>query len=177
MEDFIVQAFVNLFKGSITSWIKKGVGTVKEQKEYNDFLNDVKSWCNDFINKNETTVVATSEFFDYVKYYNLMGNLIEFIQRPRSQSEESFLTEQNEKAKVYLKDKRSLSPEDIRSVKEFIQGIFEKARKYYEEKIAIDNTAVYYMLLQNNSLLKELSENIQVVNDVHIPQKATVVKK
>lgn len=177
MEGFIVQAFVDLFKGSITSWIKKGVATVKEQKEYNDFLNDVESWCNDFINKNETTVVATSAFFDYIKYYNLIDNLIEFIQQPRSQSEESFLTEQNEKAKEYLKDRRSLSPDDIRSVKEFIQGVFEKTRKYYEEKIAIDNTAVYYMVLQNNSLLKELSESLQVVNDVHIPRKATVIKK
>lgn len=176
MEDFIVQAFVDLFKGSITSWIKKVMATVNEQKEYNDFLNDVERWCNDFINKNEATVVATSAFLDYAKHYNLIDNLIEFIQQPRIQSEESFLTQQNEKAQLYLKEKRSLLPDDIRSIKEFIQGVFEKARSFYEEKLSVDDVILHYDIMQIRATNEDICADVREIKNTLLPRKLPIQK-
>ena len=177
MENFIVSAFIDLIKNAITNWVGKGVAVLKEQREYNSFLKDIENWCDDFINNNETSVVASSAFFDYIKYYKLIDNLIDFIQHPKSESEESFLAECNEKAKTYLTEKRTLPPDDIRSIKEFIAGVFEKTRKFYEEKLSVNDTILHYDIKQTSAKIEEVAEDVREMKEVLFSKKSIVVKK
>ena len=62
METFLASAFTDLIKSAITNWVGKGVGVFKEQREYNDFWKDIENWCDDFINNNETSIIASSAF-------------------------------------------------------------------------------------------------------------------
>lgn len=177
MENFFVSSFIDLIKSAITSWGKKGMDIAKEQKEYSSFLNDIENWCNTFISKNETNVVTTSDFFDYVEHYKLIDNLIDFIQHPRHQSEDSFLMECNEKVKIHFEEKRNLTTDDIRCIKEFIKGVFEKTRYFYEEKLSVSDTALHYEIKQANVKIDEVASNVHKLNNTLNPAKSIVFKK
>ena len=60
VEGFIVNLFIDLFKKVLESQIPKW----KEQIEFKKFLADTETWCNEFVQKNEHTVVASSFFYD-----------------------------------------------------------------------------------------------------------------
>ena len=161
----------------LKSAIEKKITAAKERREYNAFLTDIDNWCNDFINKNETTVVATTTFSDYINCYNLVEHLINFIEQPVNQTEESFITECNENAKTYLKERRVLTPDDTRCIKEFINGIFEKTKRFYEKMLPANLTSLYYETKQSNGLLGELKSDVQEIKERILPQNATVIKK
>lgn len=177
MEGFLVSAFVELLKNEITAWAGNSIERVKELREYDNFLNDIEIWCNEIITQNETTIIATSAFFDYIKYYKLIDNLIGFIHRPINQSEEAFLIGCNEKAKEYFKEKRKLTIDDTRCIKEFIAGVFEKARRFYEEKLSVNDTVLYYGIKQTNAKIEEVSEDILQIKNSVCSRKAKIAKK
>ena len=177
MEGFVVSVFINLVKSATTSLVKKGVAIAKAQKEYMAFLNDIEDWCNDFIDRNETTVVATSIFLEYIHASKLIEKMTNFIQYPVDKSEDSFLAECVENAQEYLKEKRTLSQNDIKSIKDFINGVFKKTRNFYENKLSIDDTALLYCIQQGNVQIKEIAADIKDVKKALHTQKAVVIKK
>ena len=54
VEGFVVNLFIDLFKRVLESKIPKW----KEQIEFKKFLTDTETWCNEFIQKNESTIIA-----------------------------------------------------------------------------------------------------------------------
>ncbi len=168
---------VDIFKSAINGMIERGVAIIKENIEYKAFLSDVESWCDNFIKRNESTVVATSAFFHYLKYYKLIENIINFIQSPISRVEGDFLSACNDNACDCLKKEKDLTPDDIRSVKEFIEGVFEKTRAFYEDKLSIDDTLMHYQLVQANAKLDDIRAGIRIINTQNENTCPVVFKK
>ena len=113
VESFVVSLFIDLFKKVIDSKIPKW----KEQLEYKKFLKDIETWCNNFMQSNELTIVSSSYFYDYINHFNFIGHVIDFIGCPKGVSEKDFLNENYKDAIKYLKQKKPVGIDDSRAVK------------------------------------------------------------
>ena len=156
VESFVVSLFIDLFKKVIDSKIPKW----KEQLEYKKFLKDIETWCSNFMQSNESTIVSSSYFYDYINHFNFIGHVIDFIGCPKGVSEKDFLNGNYKDAIEYLKQKKPVGIDDSRAVKEFINGLFTKIFDFYQGKISIDGVADHYLLQQLSVKVDGVSEAI-----------------
>ena len=172
---FVVDLFVDLLKKVLESQIPKW----KEQLEFKKFLQDIKTWCNDFIQINECTIVASSGFYDYIEHFNLIGRVIDFIRQPVGVNEKDFIDNRYNDAIAYLKEKKTLDADDQQAVKEFINKLFDKVKDFYEGKIRIENVAEYYVANQTNVKVDNIDVKLDKILDAIGPsaQTMTVVIK
>ena len=159
MEGFIVNLFIDLFKRVLESQIPQW----KEQIEFEKFLKDTETWCNDFIQKNESTIVASSYFYDYIDHFNLIGHVIAFIRQPVDVTEKDFIDDRYNNAILYLKEKKVLGIDDQRTVKEFINKLFDNVKSFYEGKISTSDVAAYYIANQTNVKVDNLDAKVEKV--------------
>ena len=171
MEGFIVNLFIDLLKRVLESKIPKW----KEQIEFKKFLADTETWCNEFIQKNESTIIASSNFYDYINHFNLIGHIIDFIRQPVNVTEKDFLNDRYNDAITYLKEKKSLGVDDHRTVNEFLNKIFDNVKNFYEGKIRTEDVAAYYIAHQTNVKVDNLDVKVNKILDAITPSAQTTV--
>ena len=169
MEMFVVDLFIDLFKRVLESQIPQW----KEQLEFKKFLQDIETWCNKFIQKNESTIVASSYFYDYVDHFNLIGRAIDFIRHPVDVTEKDFLDDRYNNAIEYLKEKKALGIDDQRAIKEFINKLFDNVKNFYEGKVSIEDVAAYYSANQTNVKLDIIAAKVDKIRATTIPPAQT----
>lgn len=133
-----------------------------KKSEFNKFLEGIRDWCNEYISKNDSTVIAGQAFDQYCRNYNVIENIISYIKGPAGQSEEEFLESCYNQAVMYLCNVKSLSYDDQRALKGFINGVFEKTFAYYHDQIPIEHTIISYQNEQQNAKLDEILERIKI---------------
>ena len=131
------------------------------------FLTDTETWCNEFIQKNESTIIASSYFYDYIYHFNLIGHIIDSIYQPVNVTEEDFLYDQYNNAMEYLQEKKVLDIDDQRAVKEFINNLFDNVKDFYEGNIHTEDIATFYTLKQ--TMLRSIKYLMQLLR-LHKPQ-------
>ena len=146
MVEFAVNLFIDLFKNVLESKIPQW----KEQLEFKKFLQNIETWCGEFIQKNEFTIVASSYFYDYIDHFNLIGSVIDFILHSIDVTEEDFINNCHNDAIAYLKKKKTLGIDDQRVIKEFINNLFDNIKAFYEGKIRTEDIATFYVANQIN---------------------------
>lgn len=159
VEGFIVNLFIDLFKRVLESQIPKW----KEQIEFKKFLNNTEIWCTEFILKNESTIVASSYFYDYINHFNLIEHVIDFIRQPVNVTEKDFIDDQYDNAILYLKEKKDLGIDDQRAVKEFINKLFDNVKNFYEGKISAEDVAAYYIANQTNVKVDNINAKVDKI--------------
>lgn len=169
MEKFEIDIFIDLFKKVLESKIPKW----REQIELKKFLTETETWCNEFIQKNESTIVASSYFYDYVDHFNLIGRVIDFIRQPVNVTEKDFLDDRYNNAIEYLKEKKALGVDDQRAIKEFINKLFDNVKNFYEGKISIEDVAAYYSVNQTNTKLDIIAAKVDEIRATTIPPAQT----
>ena len=172
VEGFIVNLFIDLFKRVLESQIPKW----KEQIEFKKFLNNTEIWCTEFILKNESTIVASSHFYDYINHFNLIEHVIDFIRQPVNVTEKDFIDDQYDNAILYLKEKKDLGIDDQRAVKEFINKLFDNVKNFYEGKISAEDVAAYYIANQTNVKVDNINAKVdKILSAVTSPSQTTAV--
>lgn len=172
VEGFIVNLFIDLFKKVLESQIPKW----KEQIEFKKFLTNTETWCNEFIQKNESTIVASSCFYDYIDRFNLIGHVIDFIRQPVNVTEKDFLNDRYNNAVEYLKEKKVLGIDDQRAVREFINKLFDNVKNFYEGKIHTEDIAAFYTLSQTNTKVDNIDAKLdKILGVVGSPTQTTTV--
>ena len=161
MEGFAITLFIDLFKNIIESKIPQW----KEQREFKTFLKNIESWCNDFITANEVSAVSTSHFYDYINDYNLIGRIIDFIRQQNNIAEEKFLADCYNNALAYLKEKKAITNNDERVVKEFINKLFANVLDFYKGKVPTEDVATAYFASQANTKLDTVKDSIDRLQD------------
>ena len=167
MENFVVNVFIDLLKNVLESKIPKW----KEQMEFKKFLTNTEMWCNEFIQKNESTIIASSHFFDYINHFNLIDRVIDFICQPVNVTERNFLDEHYNNAIEYLNEKKALGVDDQRAVREFINKLFDNVKDFYEGKIHTEDIAVFYNVKQTNVKVDDMNTKVDKILDVIAPSK------
>lgn len=157
---FVVDLFIDLIKKVLENQIPKW----KEQIEFKKFLTDTETWCSDFIQKNESTIVASSYFYDYIDHFNLIGHVIDFIRRPVNVTEKNFLKGRYNNAIEYLKEKKALGVDDKRAVKEFINKLFDDVKNFYEGKIHTEDVATFYTVKQISAKFDDLNAKVDNIS-------------
>lgn len=165
MEGFIVNSFIDLFKKVLESKIPKW----KEQIEFNSFLTNIETWCNEYIQNNDSTIVASSYFYDYINHFNLIGHIIDFICHPINMTENGFLENRYNDAIAHLKEKKSLGNDDQQAVKEFINKLFNNVKDFYEGKIHTEDIATSYTVNQINVKVNDLSAKVDSISEAIAP--------
>ena len=165
MEGFIVNLFIDLFKKVLESEIPKWI----EQIEFKKFLTDTETWCNEFIQNNEATIVASSYFYDYINHFNLIGRVIDFIRQPVNVTERDFLDERYSNAIEYLKEKKALGIDDQRAVRDFINKLFDNVKNFYEGKIRTEDIAEYYVANQINVKVNAIEAKVDKILNANTP--------
>lgn len=176
MEQFLVPVFIAILKTTISGISGKWIAAGKEVKEFNTFLNNTKTWCEDYISKNECSAVANADFLDYIKNYHFIDNIVNFIQYPNEKTEYEFINECYENAKMYLKSKRCINRSDYTSIKRFIEEILNRTKAFYEGKLPTYDTALLYYSKQNNNKLDALGNDLQEIKKLLQPKTISFKK-
>lgn len=157
--------------------VDKKLMSFKQDKAYKDFLQQLKNWCTEYITKNEHTIIADSAFYDYIKYHNLIQNIMCFIQQFPKQKEDEFIKACKDKAIAYLSENKTLDYDDIRAINEFIDGIFDRTYDYYKSLLSDDDIFTNYNVLQVRASAENISEDVKEIKKAVIPEKAALSKK
>ena len=168
VEEFIVSLFIDLLKIAIESKIPQW----KEMKEFKRFLQNIETWCNEFVQENECTIVASSCFYDYIYNFNLIGHIIDFISHPIDKDEKDFIDYYYNDAVAYLSEKKTLRVDDQQAVKKFINKLFDEIKIFFEGKIRIEDRALYYVANQTYVKIDKLLASVTSPSQV-----ATVSEK
>ena len=164
-------------KNAFGEYLKKRYDCFKEDHEYRKFIEALYEWSNAFILDHETTVIAQSAFADYLTYYNLIHNIVDFICVPQCMTEDEFISQCEINAIDYLKSKKPLTPDDTRSVKEFIVGIMRLVKEYYVAKVPTDHIYLMHQQNEGNAILHGLDERTKRIEQTIIPTKPRSQKK
>ncbi len=177
MKGFVMMIIGDVLEKVIQTVFDNGLSWLKEENEFRKFKNEIKNWCNDYITRNETTIVASSAFIEYIKHYNLIGKIINFVRCPAEQLEELFIQECYDRTVEILKEENALTQEDHRCIKEFICGILQQTKLFYENKVSTDNTANLYYDKQELAEIRAANKNIHENMERLTPKKPILVKK
>ncbi len=178
MEEFLVAQFVDIIKNIL----ENSISNRKRHAETSKFLKNTENWCNNFIQKNETTIVSSSYFYNYLCHYHLIENIINFINQPDGQLERVFLDKCIEKMITYLEEKKPININDEIVVKKFVNELFAIIIDFYQDEIPIENRANNYRLNQIDSKIDNFIDSSVRFLDSHTinvkeNSKACIIKK
>lgn len=173
----MIEFLISLFEDIFFSIAEKKLMSFKQDKAYKDFLQQLKDWGNEYVLRNEHTIIAGSDFFNYIKYHNLIQNIIFFIRQPQKQKEDEFIELLKSKATAYLSEKKTLNYDDTRAINEFIDGIFKRTYDYYKSLISDDDAFINYTVLQVRATVESISEDVKGIKEAIIPKKASLSRK
>ena len=90
MVEKIAQEIVNFIIAGFSNKLEKKIIEKKKQQEYETFLKLLGEWCEKYILDNETTIISGSYFSAYIKNFNIVEKIIDFITHPTKEEKESF---------------------------------------------------------------------------------------
>lgn len=129
--------------------IQKGHHFFKTVHEQKAFKKELEDWCNDFMEKNESTVISGDLFARYLKNYHLFEHILDYICDPSERTKEDFLQEHVNLISDFFKNSAvSLSVNDKSIIKEFVTGVYNMFFDFYKNKIPPENIAIYSLVGQ-----------------------------
>ena len=75
-----------VIKAALSYMAEDQYATHRDRKEFAKFLEKVKTWCESFLLQNETTVLDSSFFWNYVKNYRMIEKIVDFVRSPNGQT-------------------------------------------------------------------------------------------
>ena len=173
----MIEFLISLFEDILFTFGEKKLMSFKEDKTYRDFLQQLKVWANEYIFRNEHTVIAGSDFYNYIKYHGLIQNIISFIRQPQKQKEDEFIESLKSKVITYLGEKKPLTYNDTSAINEFIDGIFKKTYDYYQSLISDNVAFINYKVSQVEATVENISEDVKEIKEAVVIKKAPLSRK
>lgn len=137
--------------GKLTDHIDELITDLKDKREFQKFRKSLGNWISEFIYKNETSILETSEFDDYLKYYNPIEHILLYITDANSSqySESQFISHEISEIVEHLNARgRIVTSNDNAVITELIKGLFDLLKTYFESKISLDQIALKYAITQ-----------------------------
>lgn len=76
-----------------------------------------------------------------------------------------------------FKRKKTLTPDDNRCIKEFINGVLQQTKSFYADKVSVDNLAILYQGTQGIVKIDELRKDILEIMGILKPINPIPIKK
>jgi len=62
----IIAAIADLVKSALYACIEKKGKDISGNNEYKKFVEDIENWYSSFVEKNDSTVLASTDFYNYI---------------------------------------------------------------------------------------------------------------
>lgn len=131
MIESAIDRLIDVLSNEITDKLKQAI---KDKQELETFQDNLQHWIQEFISKNETTIINSSEFSHYIEYYNIIGRIVEYITayEPPHIDEKMFINSEIEKIIEFLKDNnKAIASTDRTVIKDFVNGIFNNIKNHF----------------------------------------------
>lgn len=155
MIESVIERLRDVLFDEITNKLKQAI---EDKQELQTFQDNLQHWIQEFISKNETTIINSSDFSRYIEHYNIIGRIVEYITVYESQhiDEKTFINSEIEKIIEFLKDNNNVIASNDRTViTDFVNGIFNNIKNHFFSKLPIESTPILYEV---NQLRNEISE-------------------
>lgn len=158
MIDTLIDCLLNLIVNEFENCVKQNFGNYKSERELrksiDDFKNELQNWIKEFTNKNEITIISSSDFSRYIENYNLIGHIIEYITacEPTNVDEKKFINSKIEMIIKFLKDNdKAITSTDRVAIKDFVNGIFCNIKNCFFSKLSIESIPLLYAINQRHN--------------------------
>ncbi len=139
------------------------------KKKLDNFYKDIEKWGYDFEKEHDNTVVATGNFYEYIKREKVIEQIIKYVlseditRTNYHLNENEFLNLQIKNIFNYFRNESiKLTPIDIGFVKSFYNQIFTKIKLFlFEELINSENIKHEFIFTQMLSYLETIINNQQ----------------
>lgn len=149
----------------ISSFIMDAGVSFAEKIRFRKYKIELQKWIQEYVNKNDGTIVTTGEFFQFVKSQQPIEKILGYIYEPYQQtlSEEAFISSLCSLLKLYLEsDDVKVRPEEEHIIKGFFQGIYESYKKFITKGLSAKDRNLLAMMAQihlgNASVLEKMKE-------------------
>ncbi len=168
MVETLIDYLSNLIVNELENCAKQNFENYKSERELrkstDDFKNELENWIKEFINKNETTIINSSNFLRYIENYNPIGHIVEYITAHESThiDEKTFINYEIEKIIEFLKDnKNTIDSTDRTVIKDFVNCIKKKIKNRFFSKLPIECSTVLYEVNQLRNQISGSKNEVQ----------------
>lgn len=124
------------------------------------FLQTLQDWQIGFEQQHDGTVVTTGQFIAYIKHYNVIEHIVNYVLAPSSEvvPEKIFIDNLHIQISDYLFEHtgKVLLPSDSAIIEEFLSGLLTMCKGFLLEQISRENQGLFYLLCQNNLKLDQI---------------------
>lgn len=155
LESLIINLLSSLLYDKFNIW--------KDKQAIKKFIGNLSEWAVDFEKRNDGTVVTKGLFFNYVKNYNIILMIIEYVLEPVDEKldEKEFVNNTLDNFNSYfLENGSSLSIDDNDIIEMFITELLNKAKDFINDKVELSDKTLIYILVQTKNELKTILEKM-----------------
>lgn len=124
------------------------------------FLQTLQDWQIGFEQQHDGTVVTTGHFIAYIKHYNVIEHIVNYVLAPSSEvvPEKIFIDNLHIQISDYLFEHtgKVLLPSDSAIIEEFLSGLLTMCKGFLLEQISRENQGLFYLLCQNSLKLDQI---------------------
>ncbi len=159
--EYVVEYLIDKLCGKVYGDHLKKHDKLELEKE----IKDIKLWINEFIERNETSIIATGEFDNYLCHNAILDTMLEYVTKPEKSAngEEDFLI----KIINNFKGTRQLSVNDSMIVKELFRGLLSRIKDIYYNKVPDHMKILLYAIFQIHLELNEVHRILQRLSELN----------
>lgn len=150
----------------ISSYFYDKMSVLLQKKNIEKFIEELSTWIKEFEQKNDGTIVTQSIFIRYIKNFNIIQKLFNYVlvASEIEEGEKSFIKGIQEGFKQFaITENIKVTVADSSILKEFFNTVFGKIKIFiFSEEKPFDR-AVLYCLVQTRLDLHESAERFNVV--------------
>ncbi len=148
-----------------------------DEKKFDEFIADLNNWTESFIDSHQESVIAKGVFANTIKYYNIIDNIVQYVNNPRKQLESEFV---EEKVKLILQNIlpiEKVTPLDESYIKEFINKILSDVKGFYNECITKEGITLNYGINQLLGKVDKMNDILCKENRLDNKSQKVIKKK
>lgn len=137
----------------------------KDKEAVDSFIHNLSEWEIEFEKQNDGTIAASSEFYSYIKYHNVIENIVTYVLDPSNDAspEDVFLNDFQAKIVSGLEETtaKKLSWSDSKLIRDFLARLTTITKNFLFEKISLEDRGSFYLICQSNAKIGHLEQTIK----------------
>lgn len=158
----ITPTLSEIIKNILSDLFKKKIGDFHDKQKIEKFKEDLFNCIIEYEQGKDGTIIVTDVFFSYVKYYNLIEEVIDYVFSSNVEcSEEKYKSKLVSEIQKYVKKDKNYKESDNKIIKEFVDFLFKKVSKFSESFLNESDKKLLHCIIEKHR------ETMQMFNKNH----------